>query len=129
MLLVDLRMLGFLKGIPYSTLHRLLPWGVLGFGINVVTGILFFIGAPPDFYVEQPGLLLEAGLDPGGGSQRPILHRIRSGLDRGSRRHAAHGGKSGRGIRNPSVGGRDLLRSDVAVLWALILMVGLGKIS
>jgi uncharacterized membrane protein len=53
-LLVDLRMLGFLKGIPYSTLHRLLPWGVLGFGINVVTGILFFIGAPPDFYINNP---------------------------------------------------------------------------
>ena len=53
-LLVDLRMLGFLKGIPYSTLHRLLPWGVLGFGINVVTGMLFFIGAPPDFYVNNP---------------------------------------------------------------------------
>jgi uncharacterized membrane protein len=53
-LLVDLRMLGFMKRIPYSTLHRLLPWGVLGFGVNVVTGILFFIGAPPDFYVNNP---------------------------------------------------------------------------
>jgi len=52
-LLVDLRMLGFMKGIPYSTLHRLLPWGVLGFGVNVVTGILFFVGAPPDFYVTN----------------------------------------------------------------------------
>jgi uncharacterized membrane protein len=52
-LLIDLRMLGFMKAIPYSTLHRLLPWGVLGFGVNVVTGILFFIGAPPDFYVNN----------------------------------------------------------------------------
>jgi uncharacterized membrane protein len=52
-LLVDLRILGFMKGIPYSTLHRLLPWGVLGFGVNLVTGILFFIGAPPDFYVNN----------------------------------------------------------------------------
>jgi uncharacterized membrane protein len=66
-LLVDLRMLGFMKGIPYSTLHRLLPWGVLGFGVNVVTGILFFIGAPPDFYVNNPvfvwklALILVAG--------------------------------------------------------------------
>ncbi len=53
-LLVDLRMLGFMKSIPYSALHRLLPWGILGFGVNVVTGILFFIGAPPDFYVNNP---------------------------------------------------------------------------
>ena len=52
-LLVDLRMLGFMKAIPYSALHRLLPWGVLGFGINVLTGMLFFIGAPTNFYVTN----------------------------------------------------------------------------
>ncbi len=52
-LLVDLRMLGLLKGIPFSVLHRLLPWGVLGFGINVVTGMLFFVGAPTNFYVTN----------------------------------------------------------------------------
>jgi len=56
-LLVDLRMLGFMKSIPFSTLHRLLPWGILGFGVNVVTGILFFIGAPPTFYVDNPTFL------------------------------------------------------------------------
>ena len=66
-LFVDLRMLGFMKSIPYSVLHRLLPWGVLGFGVNVVTGMLFFIGAPPDFYVTNPtffwklALILVAG--------------------------------------------------------------------
>ena len=53
-LLIDLRTLGFLKGISYSALHRLLPWGIIGFGVNVVTGILFFIGAPPTFYVTNP---------------------------------------------------------------------------
>ncbi|HEY1759057.1 MAG TPA: hypothetical protein VGG72_27040 [Bryobacteraceae bacterium] len=52
-LLVDLRMLGFLKGVPFSTLHRLLPWGILGFGLNVATGFLFFVGAPPTFYVTN----------------------------------------------------------------------------
>jgi len=52
-LLVDLRMLGFLKGVSFSALHRLLPWGVLGFGLNVVTGIFFFVGAPPSFYVTN----------------------------------------------------------------------------
>ncbi|MBV9506974.1 MAG: DUF2214 family protein, partial [Acidobacteriia bacterium] len=53
-LLLDLRMLGFLRGIPFSVLHRILPWGVLGFGVNVVTGMLFFVGAPPNFYVTNP---------------------------------------------------------------------------
>lgn len=52
-LLVDLRMLGMMTSIPYSTLHRLLPWGMLGFGANVVTGMLFFIGAPTSFYVTN----------------------------------------------------------------------------
>jgi uncharacterized membrane protein len=52
-LLVDLRMLGFLQSIPFSTLHRLLPWGILGFGLNVATGFLFFVGAPPTFYVTN----------------------------------------------------------------------------
>ncbi|HXP83269.1 MAG TPA: DUF6644 family protein [Bryobacteraceae bacterium] len=61
-LLVDLRMLGFLKGIPFSVLHRLLPWGVLGFGVNVVTGILFFIGVPPDFYITNSVFLWKLAL-------------------------------------------------------------------
>src|SRR5579863_1916548 len=52
-MLVDLRMLGFMKGIPFSTLHRLLPWGILGFALNVATGFLFFVGAPPTFYVTN----------------------------------------------------------------------------
>lgn len=52
-LLVDLRMLGLVKGIPYPVLHRLLPWGMLGFGLNVVTGMLFFVGAPTSFYVTN----------------------------------------------------------------------------
>jgi uncharacterized membrane protein len=63
-LLVDLRMLGFMKAIPFSVLHRLLPWGVLGFGINVVTGFLFFIGAPPDFYMPNPTFIWKLALIP-----------------------------------------------------------------
>jgi uncharacterized membrane protein len=50
-LLIDLRMLGFIKSIPFSALHRLLPWALLGFGVNVATGVLFVISNPPDFYV------------------------------------------------------------------------------
>ena len=52
-LVVDLRMLGFIQGLSFTALHRLLPWAVLGFGINVATGMLFFIGAPPTFYVTN----------------------------------------------------------------------------
>lgn len=47
--LVDLRMLGMMKSIPFSALHRVLPWGILGFGMNAVTGMIFFIGAPGQY--------------------------------------------------------------------------------
>ena len=50
---VDLRMLGMLKSVPFVALHRLLPWGILGFGINMITGMLFFIGAPEQ-YTRNP---------------------------------------------------------------------------
>jgi len=43
---VDLRMLGVLKRISFAPLHRLLPWGVAGFVINLITGFLFFAGDP-----------------------------------------------------------------------------------
>lgn len=51
-LTVNLRLLGFMKGIPFATLHGLLPWGLLGFGINLVTGMLFVVHAP-DYYTEN----------------------------------------------------------------------------
>ena len=66
-LLVDLRMLGLMKSAPFPPLHKLLPWAMLGFGVNVTTGMLFFVGAPPEFYVTNPvffwklGLILLAG--------------------------------------------------------------------
>jgi uncharacterized membrane protein len=48
-LVVDLRILGLAKAIPTSTLFKILPWGMLGFGINVVTGMAFFIAAPQQY--------------------------------------------------------------------------------
>jgi len=48
-LLVDLRMLGVMRNVSFATLHRLLPWGILGFGVNVLTGMMFFIAAPEQY--------------------------------------------------------------------------------
>jgi uncharacterized protein DUF6644 len=42
--ILDLRMLGFAKQIPIDPLHKLVPWAMAGFGINLVTGILAFTG-------------------------------------------------------------------------------------
>jgi uncharacterized membrane protein len=48
-LIVDLRMLGMAKSVPYSAVYQLLPIGMLGFGINLITGLLFFLGAPEQY--------------------------------------------------------------------------------
>jgi hypothetical protein len=50
--LLDARMLGLFKGLPIAPLERLVPWGVLGFVINLSTGLVFFAGAPEQ-YVEN----------------------------------------------------------------------------
>ena len=47
---MDLRLMGWLKGIPIGPLERLVPWAVAGFVINVITGVLFYIGAPGQYY-------------------------------------------------------------------------------
>ncbi len=46
---LDIRLLGFMKSVPISALKSLVPWAVAGFAINLVTGLLFFIGAPQQY--------------------------------------------------------------------------------
>jgi uncharacterized membrane protein len=46
---LDLRIMGFARQLPLGPLHRLVPWALAGFGINLVTGLLAFIGMP-EFY-------------------------------------------------------------------------------
>jgi hypothetical protein len=48
-LLIDLRMLGVMKDVAFPALHRLLPWAILGFGTNLVTGMLFFVASPEQY--------------------------------------------------------------------------------
>jgi hypothetical protein len=47
--LLDLRMLGLAKQLPVRPLHRLLFLGLIGFVLNVVTGLVFFVGAPSQY--------------------------------------------------------------------------------
>jgi len=48
-LAIDLRMLGVMKNVSFPSLHRLLPWAILGFGLNTVTGMAFFLGLPTQY--------------------------------------------------------------------------------
>ncbi len=46
---LDLRMLGMAKELPLGPLQRLMPWAILGFVINLITGFLFFTGDPAQY--------------------------------------------------------------------------------
>ena len=49
----DLRLMGFLKSIPLAAAMQLRGWAAAGIAINVVTGVMFFVGAP-DQYIDNP---------------------------------------------------------------------------
>jgi hypothetical protein len=54
LLAINLRILGAMQKVPFGDLHRLLPWGMLGFGANLITGMLFFIGQPGQYLDSAP---------------------------------------------------------------------------
>jgi hypothetical protein len=59
--LFDLRMLGVARGIPMGALHRLIPWGIGGYAVNVMTGFLFVTSAP-DQYLYNPAFQVKLAL-------------------------------------------------------------------
>ena len=46
---IDLRMLGVGKDLPIGPMRRLLSWGVLGFGLSLLSGIGSYAGNPKQF--------------------------------------------------------------------------------
>jgi len=51
----DLRMLGLGSGIAYRELHQLVPFGVAGYVLNVITGTMF-LSTAPDQYLYNPAV-------------------------------------------------------------------------
>ena len=66
----DLRLLGVGRSAPIAAVHRLIPFGILGFAINVCSGLLFVL-TEPDQYIYNPSFhfkllfLTIAGLNAG----------------------------------------------------------------
>ncbi|MCP5146091.1 MAG: hypothetical protein H6978_14880 [Gammaproteobacteria bacterium] len=50
---IDLHVLGGLRGIGFNALHRLLPWGIVGFVLCLTTGAMFFAAAPEQYFYNQ----------------------------------------------------------------------------
>jgi hypothetical protein len=57
----DLRLLGVARDIPVASLRRLMPWGVFGFGLVTVSGLLFTTGIYANVSVEPGVVLLNDG--------------------------------------------------------------------
>lgn len=49
----DLRLLGIGKRIPIAALHRVIPWGIAGYLLNMATGAMFLM-TEPDQYIYNP---------------------------------------------------------------------------
>lgn len=68
LVIINLRLLGVLKGMSFAAVHRLMPWSLLGLFINIVTGMMFLIAAPSQYvdnisFFWKIGLLLLAGVN------------------------------------------------------------------
>ena len=68
LIVVDARLAGFFRGVNIAATHKLLPWVFIGFGLNLVTGVLFFFGDPMRYAINigfqiKMILLMIAGLN------------------------------------------------------------------
>jgi hypothetical protein len=64
----DFRLMGFMKRVPIGAAKDLMPWALVGFGINLVTGVIFFVGEPGmyvgnDYWNAKLLFLFLAGLN------------------------------------------------------------------
>jgi hypothetical protein len=49
-LIMDLRLIGFQRVVPLSAVHALMPVAIIGFIINLVTGLMFVMGDPVTYF-------------------------------------------------------------------------------
>jgi hypothetical protein len=61
LVLIDLRGLGLMKRLPLLEMHKLVPFALAGFAINLLTG-LAFIFSSPGAYFDNLGFQLKMGL-------------------------------------------------------------------
>jgi uncharacterized membrane protein len=61
LVIINLRLLGVIRGVSFASVHRLMPWAMLGLTINIITGMMFLIAAPGQ-YVENVAFFWKIGL-------------------------------------------------------------------
>lgn len=45
----DLRLIGLFRGVPIGAARELMPFGILGFALNLTTGMVFLVGHPEQY--------------------------------------------------------------------------------
>lgn len=50
LLVVDMRLMGVGPTVPVSSVLVFLPWSLVGFAINFITGVMFFVSDPDNYY-------------------------------------------------------------------------------
>lgn len=83
LLIVDLRIIGFAKAIPIQRVDVFIRFALIGFGINLVSGLLFVIGDSDRYLINigfwiKMGLIILAGLN-----TFYFVHRIKPQIDAG----------------------------------------------
>ena len=68
LIIIDLRMAGHIRDFNLAATHKLLPLVLIGFSLNMVTGILFFYGDPLRYSINigfqiKMVLIILAGLN------------------------------------------------------------------
>src|SRR5437762_3957187 len=47
----DLRLMGFMKRVPISVVKEFMPWALVGFTLNLLSGMIFIISEPAQYFV------------------------------------------------------------------------------
>ena len=114
LLAVNLRILGVMRQVAFADVHRLLPWGMLGFGVNLITGMLFVVGQPGQ-YIESAPFHWKVVFLMIAGANFLYLTVFKKGVDAG-RRPDSSLGRQGHGGRVPRLVARRAVRGpDAAV--------------
>jgi hypothetical protein len=64
----DLRLMGFFRRVPVAAAKELMPLALVGFAINLVTGVVFLLGLPDQYLHNRMwwfkvGFIMLAGLN------------------------------------------------------------------
>ena len=60
--ILDIRIMGFFKELPFAPLHRFLPWALAGLAVNIITGMVAFMSQPQNYITSEAFWLKIVGL-------------------------------------------------------------------